>query len=98
MLKTYFELKQLTLRFQNEKAYMGKYAKDGGFYYMKIEGLLSIFTREGVSSNVNRRIKIGRLELDQRRERKGWPAGTVFPAARRHCRQCRGRRSMRYRG
>ena len=60
---------------------MGKYAKDGGFYYMKIEGLLSIFTREGVSSNVNRRIKIERLELDQRRERKGWSAETVVAVA-----------------
>ena len=50
MLKTYFELKQLTLRFQNEKTYTEKYVKDGGFYYMKIEGLFIIFTREGVSS------------------------------------------------
>ena len=50
--------------------YTGKYAKDGGFYYMKTEGLFSIFTREGVSSNVNRRIKIGRLELDQGIEKK----------------------------
>ena len=36
----------------------------------ELEGLFSIITREGVSSNVNRRIKIGWLELDQGREKK----------------------------
>ena len=43
MLKTYFELKQLTLRFQNEKTYTVKYAKDGGFYFKKREGLFNKF-------------------------------------------------------
>ena len=52
----YFELTQLTLCFQNEKAYTGKYAKDGGLYLAELEGLFSIITREGVSSNVSRRI------------------------------------------
>ena len=37
---------------------------------MKTEGLFRNSTREGVSSNVSRRIKIGRLELDQGREKK----------------------------
>jgi len=47
---------------------------------MKTEGLFSKVTRERVSANGGRWIKIGRLELDQRRERKGWPAGTVTGA------------------
>ena len=41
--ETYFESDNGDLRFQKEKAYTGKYAKDGGFYYMKTEGFFSKF-------------------------------------------------------
>ena len=71
ILKTYFELKQCTLLFQNEKAYSGNYARDGGFNLMKTGGLLSNFTREGVSATESRWIKDDRLRLDQGNEREG---------------------------
>ena len=45
-----FRLKQCILRFQNEKAYSGNYARDGGFKKAKPGGLFGKVTREGVSA------------------------------------------------
>ena len=50
---------------------MGKYAKDGGFYFGKREGLFNKLTHEGVTSNVSRRIWKERPEIDPGREKKG---------------------------
>ena len=48
---------------------------------MKTGGLLSNFTREGVSSNPSRRSGDGRLGSALGMEEKGGPAGTVTLAA-----------------
>ena len=66
---------------------LGKNAKDGGFYFGKREGLLSIITREGVSDVLGRRIMDGGLGLDLGREREGFRPGIVAAAAALHCRQ-----------
>ena len=98
ILKTYFELKQCTLLFQNEKAYSGNYARDGGFNLVKTGGLFSKFTCERVTSNPGRRSRDGRLELNLgEREREG-VVGTVAATVAQPWTAARARRRARYRG
>ena len=54
----------------------GEYALGCGFNYVKIGGLFSKTTREGVSDVLGRWIRIERLEMDPGEERRSWPAGT----------------------
>jgi len=65
---------------------------------MKTEGLFSKVTRERVSANGGRWIKIGRSRTDGRERERGAGAGTGAAAAGRHCRRHGGRRSEWYRG
>ena len=67
--------------FQNEKAYSGNYARDGGFNLVKTGGLFRKFTCERVTSNLDRRCENGRLESNLGEREEGWPAGTVAAVA-----------------
>ena len=71
ILKSYFGLKQYTLRFQKEKAYSGKRAMDGGFYLSKPGGLFRKIIREGVSDVLGRWIMDGWLRTDGRERERG---------------------------